>query len=112
MMFWAGNRHVSKTYWVKGASKAPPSVRFLPKNKLNELKHWGRKPQSFALHTMSRDLWTSHILPFAGQYRPQIWALFTVNRCILSWSLTVWLAPLALKTGIGYFGAGGLYPGL
>ena len=91
------NLHGQQRYWVKRASKAPPSVCFLPKNKLNELKPWGRKPQRFTLHAMSRDLWTSHILPFAGQCGSQIWALFTVNQCMLSWSLNVWLTPPRLE---------------
>ena len=58
--------HGQKPFWISRASKSPPSVRFLPKNKLNELQHRGRTPQRFALHGLPTDLWLLYILPSLG----------------------------------------------
>ena len=77
--------HGPKQFWIARPSKSPPVVRYLLKNKLNELKQWGRPPHRYSLHAPPKDLWTELILPMAGASRTQVWTLFMVNHCMLTW---------------------------
>ena len=56
--------HGVDKFWTTGAKKGPPTVRDVPKNKLDELKNWKVTPQPFCLDLLPGHLWKAEIWPF------------------------------------------------
>ena len=69
-----------------GAKKGPPTVRDVPKNKLDELKNWRVTPQHFCIDILPGHLWHATIWPFLND-TVAFWSLCVANTYMLAWAV-------------------------
>ena len=80
----AALRGVDK-FWTTGAKKGPPTMRNVPKNKLDELKNWKVTPQPFCLDLLPGHLWKAEIWPFLRDTMA-FWSVCVTNTFMLTWA--------------------------
>ena len=78
--------HGVEKFWTTGAKKGPPTVRDVPKNKLDELKNWNLAPQPFCLDLLPGHLWKTEVWPFL-QDTVAFWSLCVTNTYMLTWTI-------------------------
>ena len=77
--------HGVDKFWTTGAKKGPPTVRDVPKNKLDELKNWKVTPQPFCLDLLPGHLWKAEIWLFLHD-TTALWSLCVTNTFMLNWA--------------------------
>ena len=77
--------HGLQKHWSSGPRKGPPTVRYVPKNKLDELLRWKCTPQPFCMDLIPVTVWQHHIWPFFPS-AAALWTLCTVNTYMLRWA--------------------------
>ena len=87
--------HGLQKFWQPGPRKGPPTVRDVPKNKLDELFRWRSVPQPFCLDVVPPHMWQCHIWPFLTDLRA-LWGLCVVNTHMLRWDY------IALHQGVRF----------
>ena len=66
--------HGLQKHWQSRPRTGPPTVRDVPKNKLDELHRWEHVPQPFCLDLIPTHMWQHHIWPYFAEIAA-VWTL-------------------------------------
>ena len=88
--------HGVQRYWSSGKRTSPPTVRDVPKNKLDELQGWKVAPQQFCLDHIPLSAWRHVVWPFLSDPLA-LWSLGASNTHMMRWAHRIFVMTIRFE---------------